>query len=198
MPPNTPSPSRRAPSTDAGRPQAAAGKRCGGRAGFAALAGAILLALAGCATAPAFDIGQADTTLTPREAASEGEASRLQGRLVAWGGVIIAGKNLQDSTQLEVLAYPLDEDHRPRTDTDPAGRFLITHPGYLEIADYAPGRLVTVVGRLVGTHRGRIGEAEYVYPVVAADRLRLWPRAPRTRTDTEPHIHFGIGIGIIK
>ncbi len=158
---------------------------------------AAVLALAGCATTPAFEIGTADKTLTPHAAASSSEANRWQGRQVAWGGMIIAGHNLTDSTLLEVLAYPLDDDNRPRPEAEPLGRFLISYDGYLETADYAPGRLVTVVGRLVGTQRGQIGEAAYLYPVVAAERLERWPRrAPRA--PSEPSVHFGIGIGIVK
>lgn len=151
------------------------------------------LALGGCAT-PAFEIGTADKTVTPREAA--GDIARLRQRTVAWGGVIVAGKNLKDATQLEVLGYPLDEANRPRTDADPVGRFLVVHPGYLETADYAPGRQITVVGTLSETLTGKVGEAEYVYPVVAASRVHLWPRERRERS--EPSIHFGIGVGIIK
>lgn len=151
------------------------------------------LALGGCATT-AFEIGTADKSLTPREAASD--IARLRQRTVAWGGVIVAGKNLKDTTQFEVLGYPLDETNRPQTEAEPVGRFILVHPGYLETADYAPGRQITVVGTLSETRTGTVGEAEYVYPVVSASRIYLWPRERRERT--EPSIHFGIGIGIIK
>lgn len=151
------------------------------------------LAFGGCAT-PAFETGTADKSITPREAA--GDIARLRHTTVAWGGVIVAGKNLKEVTQLEVLGYPLDHDNRPQTDAEPVGRFILVHPGYLETADYAPGRQITVVGKLSETRDGTVGEAPYVYPVVAASRIHLWPRERRERTESS--IHFGIGIGIIK
>ncbi len=154
------------------------------------LAGALLAA--GCATP--YDIGGADPRVTPREAARD--VPGMLNHNVAWGGLIAAAKNLQDKTELEVVGYPLDSENRPDRDAKPTGRFIVIRSGYLETADYAPGRLITVVGIVTGTRAGTVGEAKYVYPVVMADRLRLWPRpdaAPR-----EPGIHFGIGVGIIR
>lgn len=149
--------------------------------------------LAACAT-PAFDIAGADPLVTPRQAA--GNLAALRDRTVAWGGVIVAAKNLKDNTQFEVLGYPLDDQNRPKRETDPLGRFIVVHPGYLETADYAPGRLITVVGKLTETRTGTVGEAQYVYPVVGVSRMHLWPRQQEERR--EPSIHFGIGIGIIR
>jgi outer membrane lipoprotein len=152
-----------------------------------------VLLVAGCATP--FDIGAATRDILPREAAQRPEIA--QGREVAWGGTIVNATNLTDSTQFEVVAYPLDHNNRPQSDAGPLGRFLIVHPGYLETADYAPGRLVTVAGTVTGTRSGKVGEAQYVYPVVAANRMHLW--VPETqRHHQEPRIHFGIGIGIIR
>lgn len=148
--------------------------------------------VSGCATP--FDVGTADRNLMPRDAAEHPE--RVQNREVAWGGMVVNGKNLTDSTQFEVVAYPLDDNNRPKPEAGPLGRFLIVHPGYLETTDYSPGRLVTVVGTVSGTRTGKVGEAQYVYPVAFATRLYLWP--PGTQHSSEPQIHFGIGIGIMR
>jgi outer membrane lipoprotein len=160
--------------------------------------GSLLLAgtlavLGGCATAP-LDIGAADRHVTPR-AATENVAA-VRDRTVAWGGVIVVTKNLKDSTQIEIVSYPLDDSNRPRTDATPTGRFLAMQSGYLETADYAPGRIVTVVGKVTETRTGTVGEAPYVYPVVAATNVHLWPRPRTERPDTT--FHFGIGVGIIR
>lgn len=155
------------------------------------IAGSLLLG--GCAT-PAIEIGAADRSVTPREAAAD--IAKVRQRTVAWGGIILAGTNLKDSTQFEVLGYPLDDRNRPQADAAPIGRFIVVHPGYLETADYAPGRQITVVGEVTESRTGTVGEARYVYPVVATHRVHLWPKAPQERT--EPSIHFGIGIGIIR
>lgn len=157
------------------------------------IAGLLAATLGGCATP--FDVGKADRNLTPREAAQT--PAIAHNREVAWGGTIVNGKNLANNTQLEVVAYPLDSSNRPKQGADPLGRFLVIHPGYLETADYAPGRQISVVGTVTETRTGKVGEAPYVYPVVTANRLHLWPVETQTQSN-EPRFHFGIGVGIIR
>ena len=151
-----------------------------------------LLLISGCATP--FDVGTADRGVTPREATEN--IARVRNRTVAWGGVLVNGKNLADSTQFEVVAYPLDRDTRPKANADPLGRFIVIHPGYLETNDYAPGRQISVVGTITETRSGKVGEAPIVYPVVTASRVYLWPKP--SETPPEPRFHFGVGVGIIR
>lgn len=160
------------------------------RTTLVATLGALLLTA--CATP--FDIGQADRSLTPQRAISEIDTLRQQP--VAWGGVIVATRTLRDSTEIEALTYPLDRENRPDTASAPAGRFIGIQPGYLEPTDYAPGRLVTLVGTLTGTRSGTVGEASYVYPLMAISRHRLWPIEPAATN--EPRFHFGIGVGVSR
>src|SRR3989344_3535476 len=101
-----------------------------------------LLRVAGCATP--YDIGNADPRVTPVEAAQD--VAGMLNHTVAWGGLIAAAKNLKDKSELEVVGYPLDSEHRPNHAAKPTGRVLLIQPGYLETADCAPGRLITVVG----------------------------------------------------
>jgi outer membrane lipoprotein len=158
---------------------------------FSLLMGSMLL-VSGCATP--YDIGNADPRITPVEAAKD--VPGMLNHTIAWGGLIAATKNLKDKSEIEVVAYPLDSENRPNRDASPTGRFLVIQSGYLETADYAPDRLITVVGTVTETRTGTVGEAEYVYPVVAASRLRLWPRPSLERR--EPSFHFGVGVGIIR
>ena len=151
-----------------------------------------LLLLSGCVTP--YDIGTADPRVTPVEAAKD--VAGMLNPNVAWGGLIAAAKNLKDKTELEVVGYPLDSENRPDSNAAPTGRFLVTQPGYLETADYAPNRLITVVGRVTATRNGTVGEAAYVYPVVVASKMRLWPKP--TAQQREPGFHFGIGVGIMR
>lgn len=150
------------------------------------------LLVGGCVTP--YDIGGADRRVTPREAAQN--VAGMLNHTVAWGGLIAAAKNLMDKTELEVVGYPLDSSNRPDRDAAPTGRFLVIQPGYLETADYAPGRQITVVGTVTETRTGTVGEAKYIYPVVAANKLQLWPQPSDVRR--EPNFHFGIGVGIIR
>lgn len=146
-------------------------------------------ALSGCALGPQFDTRQVDSTLTPANAIARGAAAT--GAEVLWGGVIVQSTNLREATQLEVLGYPLDDVQRPDRDDAAQGRFLVLRAGYLESVDFAPGRMVTVIGRLAQPRSGQIGAARYTYPVVEARGLHLWPEAGAR---SEPSVHFGIGV----
>ena len=144
--------------------------------------------LVACSAGPKFALDKVDTTLTPQQVI--GEAGLHRGKEVLWGGMIINSTNLEKSTRLEVLAYPLDSDHYPQTGKQPYGRFLLLRQGYLETVDYAPGRLITVVGRIDGTRTGKVDESDYTYPVIQAEQLHLWSQGEKSNT----RFHFGIGV----
>jgi outer membrane lipoprotein len=147
--------------------------------------------LCACATGPSLDLSRVDTAVTPASPLSTILAER--GRIVQWGGVIVGSTNLPDTTQIEVLGYPLDARGRPNTAARALRRFLVLREGYIETVDYAPGRAVTVVGSILEARQSEIGGADYLYPVIAAQQLHLWPQAEPYR---EPAFHFGIGVGI--
>jgi len=151
----------------------------------------VVIGLAACASSPNFDTAGIDTSLTPQQAVDRIQA--LQDEPVMWGGVVLVSTNLKDSTQLEILAYPLDSNQRPNRDQEPLGRFLAVQEGYLETTDYAQGRLITVRGTLGDKRIGRVGEAEYTYPVVKINQLHLWLKHGDS---TEPQVQFGFGLMI--
>jgi len=153
---------------------------------FAVVAVALLSA---CATTPPFDLKNVNTALTPNEAIAQ--LDTLRGSRVLWGGVIVNSKNLEKGTQLEILAYPLNDHYRPRLDREPLGRFIIEHGGYLETVDYAPGRELSLTATLTGTKEGKIDEASYIYPAVASEQIHLWPKGGGSG---EPQFHFGVGV----
>ena len=150
------------------------------------------LLLAACASGPGITTDGVNETVTPRQASAEIDA--LQGDQVLWGGMIVNSTNLENSTRLEVLGYPLDGSQQPQTSAEPSGRFLALEQGYLETADYRQGRLVTIKGVLSETQDGAIGEADYTYPVVQAEQIYLWPEEAARR---DSGINFGVGIGIL-
>lgn len=151
----------------------------------------VAVILVGCATTPTFNTEGVDLNLSPRRAVVESEA--LRGKAVLWGGVIIHSTNLKESTQLELLAYPLDSNQRPMSEEQALGRFLAIRSGYLETTDFAQGRHITIKGTLGETRTGRVGESEYVYPVVNVSQLHLWPKEGEY---VEPRVRFGIGVMI--
>ncbi|MCW8831606.1 MAG: Slp family lipoprotein, partial [Gammaproteobacteria bacterium] len=114
-----------------------------------------------------------------------------QGKTILWGGTILDTQNLEDSTQIEVLAYPLNSFHKPLQESKPLGRFIIRHQGYLEAATYAQGRLITVLGNIENSQRGKVGESTYVYPVISTKQLHLW-----SLHDDQNRTSFHLGIGI--
>lgn len=152
-----------------------------------------LLAVGCASTKPRFDTAGVAAGVTPQGTSADTVAQAPE---VLWGGVIVNSSNLADATQLEVLAYPLDDRQRPNTDRAPIGRFLAVAPGYLETADYAQGRLITIRGRLQETAQGKIGEANYTYPVVDILDSQLWTRDDYPRASTQPRVNFGIGVMI--
>lgn len=147
--------------------------------------------LSACTSTPEFDTSQVDRSLTPHNVIAEPEVSR--GKVVLWGGMILDTRNLKDTTQIEVLAYPLNASNKPMLESKPLGRFIIKHTGYLEPATYAQGRHLTVSGSVSGNHSGKVGETSYDYPVISDLQLHLWSQ---NSEGTRSNVHFGIGVGI--
>lgn len=153
-----------------------------------------VLLLAACASGPGISTDDVNETVTATQARAEFESVR--GDKVLWGGVIVNSANLEDSTRLEVLAYPLDSAQRPDTSAQPLSRFMAIERGYLETATYRQGRLLTVKGALTEKREGAIGDARYIYPTVRASQLYLWPEENEGEGGGSG-INFGFGIGVL-
>lgn len=152
------------------------------------LIGILSLVLVSCASNPLFDSARADLSLTPQSV--NAEPQQTQGKTALWGGTILNVQNLQNFTQLEILAYPLDSSQRPLVNRKPLGRFLIRKKGFLEPENYSQGRLLTVLGKLEESEKGVIGESTYQYPVLNASQLQLWSAGDKNKT----RFSFGLGI----
>ncbi len=151
------------------------------------------LLLAGCAGTPQNDAAPDLARVAPDVTVAD--APRYQGQRLEWGGQIVAVHNLHNRTELEVLAYPLSSGGRPDATATPQGRFLAVRSGFLEPADYAPGRLVTVSGVVGPPREGTVGEARYRYPTLSAEVLRLWDTEPTGYGGSVPFGTIGIGVG---
>ncbi|MGE5172359.1 MAG: Slp family lipoprotein, partial [Betaproteobacteria bacterium] len=87
-----------------------------------------------------------------------------------------------------ILQTPMDRDGRP-LDTDATeGRFLVQTDQFLDSAVYNQGRLITVIGEVVGKQAMPIDEVTYQYPILNAKGLHLW------RPSYGPRFFFGIGV----
>ena len=154
------------------------------------LLAAAVLALAGCATAPPFPAEGARIDLPPYRVAG---METVPNETVVWGGSIVGVENLPSTTEIEILAYPLDRRLRPVIRARSEGRFILELPGYVEPFDYPHGRFVTMRGHLRAVRDAKIEDADYVYPVVEVENLHLWPR---NFPYEEPQVTFGIGVGV--
>ena len=119
---------------------------------------------------------------------------RFAGNEVIWGGRIVRVQNFADHSEVELLAYPLDSSQRPQTNDSGNGRFIAVMPGYVEPLSYPPGALMTVNGKLNGSRAGKVGEADYVFPLVVAAQSHVW--TPAEMEQGRNNIHFGVGVGV--
>ena len=115
---------------------------------------------------------QVDPTLSFAQILSDPQ--KHIGKKVVLGGVIVETRNLADHSDVEVVQKNLDAFGYPGSGDESQGRFLFRYPGYLESEIYSKGRLVTGGGTLTGTQKGKIGEVDYEFPVIAVEELKLW------------------------
>lgn len=150
----------------------------------------VAISLAGCVAAPVFKDIPA-STITPAEIALEPE--RYHGLDVVWGGKILDVRNLADTTEVEIVAYPIDGAQRPDQNAPTAGRFLLELPGYVESLDFPAGRFVTLHGRVTDTRTVQIEQHDVALPLVSEATVHLWPiNFPYE----EPRVHFSFGVGV--
>lgn len=156
----------------------------------------VLIGSSGCVRAP-IDISQGIAELSVaqvREIVKKGESpASLNNQQLLWGGIVVRTENLPSSTLIEVSGYPLDRRQRPLSAHDTQGRFLITHDGFLEPVDFPPGRSITVLGTFAGVREGKVGAAEYVYPIVQSEDIHAWNPSD---LPVKPRLTFGIGINL--
>jgi outer membrane lipoprotein len=115
------------------------------------------------------------------------------GAVLVLGGRIIENRALDGSSELVVLQMPLRSGDIPRNIDASEGRFLVRSGQFLDPSIYENGRLLTVVGRLVGSESRKIGGLDYVYPVVEAIEIKVW----REQTSDWPNVYFGVGVGAV-
>jgi outer membrane lipoprotein len=98
------------------------------------------------------------------------------GKMVLWGGVIAETVNQKNETVLKIIQTDLDFQKRPVNPDKSSGRFIIQTPGFLDPAIYTQGRLISVLGEVVGKEVFPLGGIEYTYPVILAKEIQLWER----------------------
>jgi outer membrane lipoprotein len=146
----------------------------------------VAITLHACGSQPVHPV--ASQSITPQQASSI-EPMDVE-NLLQWGGVIIETRNLRKTTEIQILAYPLDKNGRPDSDTKSIGRFIARKPGYLEGVEYGVGREVTASGRLSAIREGKVADSNYRFPILLCDDITLWPQH---KSGSKPRIRFGFG-----
>ena len=152
----------------------------------------LALALGACAPAPIYKTTGATTAATPLTVAQSPE--RFADTQVIWGGRIVQVRNLADRSEIEVLAYALDSSQRPKASDVGSGRFIAQMHGYVEPLDYPEGALMTVEGTLAGSRAGKVGQADYVFPLVNVSQAHVWTAEEMGKGRN--NVHFGVGLGV--
>lgn len=131
---------------------------------------------------------------TPAEVL-ELDPATLRDRSFTWGGAIQTLSNQAEDTRLEILAYPLDQRRRPIKGEPSGGRFLVDMDGFLEPRELPPGTLVTVEGHFKRLVIGKVGESDYLYPLLRGDNLEVWQAGPMPTESARPSVRWSIGVG---
>lgn len=140
------------------------------------IAAVALLAVAGagCVGVPPKQLG-GPLPDAPGPAAVQAAPSEHTGRTVRWGGEILAVRNAVGHTDIEVYGRPLYDNAEPKPDGGEGIRFIARLQGFVDPVEYAPGKRLTVRGRLRPVLQRPIGEFDYRYPLVAVEASHLWP-----------------------
>jgi outer membrane lipoprotein len=101
----------------------------------------------------------------------------LKGRTVILGGEILQTSNLREGTRMEILQRPLSNSEMPKLTDTTGGRFMVFCKDYLDPAVYAPQRRITVAGQVLGSYTRKVGEVDYVYPLISCEETHLFPIA---------------------
>ena len=142
-----------------------------------------LLALSACARPP-LDVAGEFSMTTVRDA----QIAERPGERVRWGGTIVETRPQRDETCIEIVSLPLDRRARPHQTDQTFGRFLGCASGFYDPEIYARGRDVTVVGTIEGTRSGKVDDYDYLFPVVRAEAIHLWPEHADERD-----VYYGVG-----
>lgn len=112
----------------------------------------------------------------------------FNGQEVRLGGKVLNVINDQNETSFEVAVLPLDSSARPELGTAFQGRIIVKANRFIEpltLKDH----LITVLGTVTGTAKGKVGEADYQYLTLSLQGYQVW----RVRDNIIPINYPGFG-----
>jgi outer membrane lipoprotein len=93
---------------------------------------------------------------------------------VRLGGVIAKVTNLEQTTRVEVVNLPISSSGKPDINQEPQGRFVGYVEGFADPVTLSEGRLVTLLGQTSSNEQGKVGDYEYLFPVMQVEGFHLW------------------------
>jgi len=109
-------------------------------------------------------------------------------RTVRWGGTIVRVENLaSQQTLLEIVSRPLRSNGRPLHNDRSYGRFFALVDEFLDPQIVTADRDFTVIGSLAGRMAGKVGEADYVFPLVSINQYTYWKKPQEKSAPHFPH-----------
>lgn len=156
------------------------------------LAGLVIAALSGCASVP--DAVKGTSPMPQQDLGRVMAAPQLYvGQEARFGGKVVNVKNEQGKTRLEIATTTLDESARPSLGAPSRGRIYADVNGFLDPVDFR-NQLVTVVGPITGTAKGKIGDTTYTYMVMQATGYLRWRITQQVMMPPQPiDPYFGGG-----
>ncbi|MBB1201259.1 Slp family lipoprotein [Enterobacteriaceae bacterium 89] len=156
------------------------------------LAGLVVAALSGCVTVP--DAIKGSSPTPQQDLVRVMAAPQLYvGQEARFGGKVVNVKNKQGKTRLEIATVTLDEGARPTLGEPSRGRIYADVNGFLDPVDFR-NRLVTVVGPITGTEKGKIGDTPYTYMVMQATGYKRWNVTQQVVMPPQPiDPYWGVG-----
>lgn len=138
------------------------------------------LGLVGCQAKPLLPVASPN----PGVAAIQQDAATHLQKPVTWGGVILSTHPGKTQTDIVVLGKALTSSTRPVLSDTSQGRFIARLRGFQDPAIFKAGRELTIYGLISGTELKKVGDFDYLYPVVDVERQHLWPeRIPANYDD---------------
>jgi outer membrane lipoprotein len=119
------------------------------------------------------------------------DPDKYMGETVLLGGKILETLATSDSSEITVLELSLSQQGRLADGVKSQGRYLVRSDQFLDPAIYKKDTLLTVVGKINGKEDRKIGDFDYLYPIVEKIEIKLWPPGYQPA----PRFHFGFGIG---
>jgi outer membrane lipoprotein len=119
--------------------------------------------------------GQVDRDLRYVEVNADPEAYR--GKLMLAGGKVLSARRLKEGTRIEVLQIPLSSDLIPEEGKHESnGRFVVMGRGEnaVDPAIVEDGKLITVVGEVLGSTVINIDEVQSRVPELAMKHVTVW------------------------